>query len=562
MRKGLVTLGVVALVLAVSPSFAEAPLLTCLPDIVISDVEQNSATADANLFVFSDAINFDEYVVDPDTSLDQLRWSFIESGGATIEINGIASNPGVNTVEPGADDLRAVAATASFWDVEWTATPPTTAGETKEVFIDMFVSDGTAVSTQTVKVTTVNDTDGTGQGDAIVPVEVASYDFASGAEGWAQFTASGVIAATLAASGGSLNATEPATHDNIVYGAWESPQDPSVGVHAKVGCIHRARYQVSSNAASATATPGFRFRAAARPMVDVGGGVWDPDFTDDNYNVTDALIYSSSDIIMGMGGLDDRMPAGGKEYSLLAFPRQTAEQLMEPNVVLYFTADLMDLDGAFDTDSGTLSFESVTVDGVDRPEPGAGTAVPELTFATADFASGWTAATKSLGTGTFVSTGLSASATASGLEITVGTSSEHFEAYAELDTGVSLEAGRVYRMLFWMTSTETPGGDAGPLIRGNIASSRFVFTAIKELEGGSLLARLTSTPSEMEVWFVAPTADTTQATAGVTEPMKPQIQSYLTANVAQFPFFREVSGTVAVTAIDTEVFDMVNGRLE
>ena len=54
MRKGLVTLGVVALVLAVSPSFAEAPLLTCLPDIVISDVEQNSATADANLFVFSD----------------------------------------------------------------------------------------------------------------------------------------------------------------------------------------------------------------------------------------------------------------------------------------------------------------------------------------------------------------------------------------------------------------------------------------------------------------------------------------------------------------------------
>jgi hypothetical protein len=559
MRKGLVTLGVVALVLAVSPSFAEAPLLTCLPDIVISDVEQNSATADANLFVFSDAINLDEYVVDPDTSLDQLRWSFIESPGATIEINGIASNPAVNTLEPGADDLRAVAQTASFVDAEWTATPPAAAGETKEVFIDMHVSDGTAVSTQTIKVTSVNDTDGTGQGDAIVPVEVASYDFASGAEGWAQFTASGVIAATLAASGGSLNATEPATHDNIVYGAWESPQDPAVGVHAKIGCIHRARYQVSTNAASPTATPGFRFRAAARPMVE-SGGVWDPDFTDDNYNVTDAIIYSSSDIIMDMGGLDARMPQAGAEYSLLAFPRQSAEQLMEPNVVLYFTADLMDLDGAFDSDSGTLSFESVTIDGVDRPEPGTGTAVPELTFATADFGT-WLASTKSLGTGTFVSTGLSASATASGLEITVGTSSEHFEAFAEWPTGLSLEAGRVYRMIFWMTSTETPGGDAGPLIRGNIASSRFVFTAIKELEGGSLLARLTSTPSEMELWFVAPAEDTNVG-GGLTEPMKPQIQSYLTANVAQFPFFREVSGTVAVTAIDTEVFDMVNGRLE
>jgi len=562
MRKGLVTLGVVALVLAVSPSFAEAPLLTCLPDIVISDVEQNSATADANLFVFSDAINFDEYVVDPDTSLDQLRWSFIESGGATIEINGIASNPGVNTVEPGADDLRAVAATASFWDVEWTATPPTTAGETKEVFIDMFVSDGTAVSTQTVKVTTVNDVDGTGVGDAIVPVEVASYDFAAGAEGWEQFTAGGVIAATLSASGGSLNATEPATHDNIVYGAWESPQDPATGVHAKIGCIHRARYQVSTNAVSATKTPGFRFRALAKPMIDVGGGVYDPDFTDDNYNVLDALVYSSADLIMGMGGLDARMPGAGSEYTLMAFPRQVAEQLMEPNVVLYFTADLMDLDGAFDTDSGTLSFESVTIDGVDRPEPGAGTAVAGLTFATADFASGWTAATKALGTGTFVSTGLSASATASGLEVTVGTSSEHFEAYAELDTGVALEAGRVYRLMFMATSTETPGGDAGPLLRTNVTSTRFVYSAIKELEGGSLLARLTSTPSPMELWIVAPAADTTQATAGETEPMRPQIQSYLTANVAQFPFFREVSGTVAITEINTEVFDLVNGRLE
>jgi hypothetical protein len=296
-------------------------------------------------------------------------------------------------------------------------------------------------------------------------------------------------------------------------------------------------------------------------MIDVGGGVWDPDFTDDNYNVLDALVYSSADIIMGMGGLDARMPGAGSEYSLMAFPRQVPEQLMEPNVVLYFTADLMDLDGAFDTDSGTLSFESVTIDGIDRPEPGAGTAVPELTFATADFGT-WLASTKALGTGTFISTGLSASATASGLEITVGTSSEHFEAFAEWPTGLSLEAGRVYRLMFMATSTETPGGDAGPLLRTNVTSSRFVYSAIKELEGGSLLARLTSTPSPMELWIVAPAADTTQATAGVTEPMKPQIQSYLTANVAQFPFFREVSGTVAITEINTEVFDLVNGRLE
>jgi hypothetical protein len=561
MRKGLVTLGVVALVLAVSPGFAEAPLLTCLPDIVISDVEQNSATADANLFVFSDAINLDEYVVDPDTPVDTLRWSFMESAsGQTIEINGILSDPLLNTVEPGANDLRAVDQMASFADAEWNATPPTTAGETKQAMIDMFVSDGTAVATQTLMVTTVNDIDGTGAGDEAVPTPVASFDFASGAEGWTQFTDASVIVATLAASGGSLNATEPATHDNIVYGAWESPKEPGVGVAPKVGCILAARYQVSTDAASATSTPGFRFRALARPMVQVDG-VWDPEFTNDNYNVLDSVLYSSYDLFMNQGGLDDRMPGTGTEYTLMAFPRQAPEQLLDPSVVYYFSADLVDLEGSFDSDSGTLSFESVTIEGLDRPEPGVGTAVTDLTFATADFGSGWTAATKELGTGTFVSTGLSASATASGLEITVGNSSEHFEAYAEMDAGVALEPGRVYRLMFMATSTETPGGDAGPLLRTNMTSTRFVYTAVKELEGGALLARLTSTPSPMEVWIVAPAADTNR-TDGLTEPIRPQIQSYLTANVAAWPLFREVSGTVAITEINTEVFDLVNGRLE
>jgi hypothetical protein len=50
MRKGLVvTLGVVALIFVVSPSFALAPLITCIPDITISDVEQNAATVDNNI---------------------------------------------------------------------------------------------------------------------------------------------------------------------------------------------------------------------------------------------------------------------------------------------------------------------------------------------------------------------------------------------------------------------------------------------------------------------------------------------------------------------------------
>jgi hypothetical protein len=555
MRKGLVTLGVVALVLAVSPGFAEAPILSCLPDIVISDVEQNSQTADSNLFIFSDALEFDELVEDADTADNVLRWSGIDPAG-DISINGISLNdPGVNTLEPAGQDLRAANAMASFRDDTWIATPPTTDGETKETLITLYVSDGTTVSEGVMKVISVNTVSDVGPGDEVVAAPLASFDFASNEQGWNWFDVDPTLpAASHAYAGGSLTMTEAGAAGVLSFGAWESPQDPAVAIAPKLGCIMRARYHISSTGvASPTASPGLRLRGATVRVVDSGGGVWIPDFLAEDYNSLDQVFVGTVNFFMS-ADYADRVPGTGTDYTMYVFPRQVSESLDNSDpaspLVSYFTADLLDTDG--DGDGGTYNIESVQIDGIDRPELGKGTAVPELTFS--DFSSGWSAGTTALpgGTTTPNHTGLVASA-GTALTITVASGNDWFIAFAEHTNGVALESGRIYRLAYSMTSSELPGGDEGPLVRVNVDSSTFLWNAYKELQGGSLLARLTSTPSLMELWIEAPPA--LVSTPGLTEPMKPKINSYLAVNIASWPFFRVVSGTVQCTGLQTEVFD-------
>jgi len=52
-----------------------APIISCIPDIIISDADQKSA--DRNLFIFENALNLDELVRD-DTAASLLKWSFVE----------------------------------------------------------------------------------------------------------------------------------------------------------------------------------------------------------------------------------------------------------------------------------------------------------------------------------------------------------------------------------------------------------------------------------------------------------------------------------------------------
>lgn len=72
-----------------SGAFAVAPMLQSMPDVYIGDQEDNIGT-DNNLFVFTNAFQFDNYVNDLDTTVSDLIWSFDEYSPAAnwFQING------------------------------------------------------------------------------------------------------------------------------------------------------------------------------------------------------------------------------------------------------------------------------------------------------------------------------------------------------------------------------------------------------------------------------------------------------------------------------------------
>lgn len=118
MFKGLKrTLLVGAITLAgIGASFANAPVLNELPDIKISDMEDNVGT-DNNFYVYTNAFRFDDYASDgTETPKDQLLWSFDEGDPATPTSGWYAVNGKppvhVGTVAEGADNTPNPAAHA------------------------------------------------------------------------------------------------------------------------------------------------------------------------------------------------------------------------------------------------------------------------------------------------------------------------------------------------------------------------------------------------------------------------------------------------------------------
>jgi hypothetical protein len=450
---------------------------------------------------------------------------------------------------------------ATFENAAYNAAPPG-AGNTTETIIELYVSDATTVTQGSMKITTV-DTDGTStsQDDAVLPPIVSSFSFDSGGEGWTWFDipSPDLISPAHAASGGALTITEATGHTSIVFGGWESPKDPTVAVMPKLGCVFAVRYQMASSGhATPALCPGFRMRGATTHVIDAGGGVWQPDFANLDSNSLDQVFYGTIDFMMASGDFDERVPGAGKEFTMMIFPRQVSEMLLsdDPNspVIHYFSIDMLDLEGSVDADHGTLTIDSVMVEAIDRPEIGTtGTAVPGLSFATADFGAGWTAGTTTLPPGPIQDTGLSATATASGLAIDVQPGNEFFVAFCEAVTGETTIPGQTYRVAFWCTSDEQPG-TPGPLVRTSLDSSRFIWNALKELPGGALLAHLTDTPDLMELWLVAPTE--MASTPGLTEPMKLKFSSFQGENTtASWPQTNPVQGLATCTQIDTESFD-------
>jgi hypothetical protein len=72
--------GTIAIMLFAASSFANAPVIRTIPDIIISDKEDNIGfTIDNNLFRYINAINLTGYISDPDSPTTSINIAFVEA---------------------------------------------------------------------------------------------------------------------------------------------------------------------------------------------------------------------------------------------------------------------------------------------------------------------------------------------------------------------------------------------------------------------------------------------------------------------------------------------------
>jgi hypothetical protein len=549
---------VVALILAVSPGFAVAPIISCIPDVIISDVEQNAATEDNNFFIFSDALDLSELFTDNDTTDPvQIRWSFIQSSGPEITINGLASNTGSVRDPLPAHNIWLVNQSATFRNEGWSPDDGSTTWADPGVasadsIIEMFVSDGVDTDSQEVIVTSVNDstvdyTDGTS--DGLVSQAQMTFDFASSDEDWAWYSEAALTEASHHVwTSGQLEMGKTVSDGVGVYGTWESDKNPATGVRPSIGCVLRARFTMSGTATGA-ASPGFRFRANwAKVAWNATFSIWALDLFNPDYNANSMLVFNTYD---AFGQVTHRSPEAGQVYTLLYYPEQTPTLMDEADAVVYLTADLYDLDayGPGGFDDGRLHVEQVEVDGFDRPERDPATSVPALCVT--NFSS-WTPNVSPILGGTASDyAGVVVTPSASNVTISCTITDQTFDATC-VSGAQQLESGRYYRSIFMMASTQTPGGNNGPLARCGFVSTTFVYSSDRELKGGGLYSALTSTPRDYETWTVAPSENAVGS--GLTEPMQLRLESWLGANVDAFSGVN-TEGTITLSEVYTEVYD-------
>jgi hypothetical protein len=184
MKKGLLSLLVAAIALSgVTTAFAHAPVIKTLPDVTIGDAEDNIGT-DNNLFVFTNAFKFDDYVSDQDTTpVSSLLWTFDEGDPATpssgwytingkspVHVGTAAQAGDANTATPAGhttgvsptNELRSADAFATFRDVVFSPTsgsapyPDPSEDHSAGKVITFYVSDGTQAASKDIIVNTVD----------------------------------------------------------------------------------------------------------------------------------------------------------------------------------------------------------------------------------------------------------------------------------------------------------------------------------------------------------------------------------------------------------------------
>lgn len=274
MRKGFkVTLATVAIALLGFKAMAMAPTVSGIPDIIVGDAEDSS---DANVFVYPDAFNLDQYVQDDSTAPGDIIWSFTvaDPGNSRYRLNGLVGLPDgtdENThVAPGADRLDTadddpakvdsnprtvtirdevaspVAGTPPY------AEPGAPFAVVGSEVITLHASDGSTYSAETSKqeiiIYTVND-----HVDAYSPytehpgVQVLSRNFAEGQFGWSFTQSEGTVQSSTT---GGICLEVPLTGGND--GNWASPYGE---VELVKNAVYEARLTVTTSQTNATQTP-------------------------------------------------------------------------------------------------------------------------------------------------------------------------------------------------------------------------------------------------------------------------------------------------------------------
>jgi len=330
MKKGLLTLAIVAIALLCSSVYAYAPIIGDIPDVLIGDQEDNGpgGVPDINFFRFTNAFNFDEYVtadpMDPDfaTTYPQIvRWSFLAGSTSLVKINGInilddeadSIQPDLVGKEltsfPNFDPLPRASSFASFRDLVDSPEglgPPW--GNPFEVsclntFITIYASNGSKASSKDILVkANVDDAkvqlpDGLSFPTALIHVKdfpepqtdgwVKTSTMADGAFIARTTTGDPYYIGTHSSSGGHIRS---AGSTQNVWCSWDSP-GTDVGYVANN--VYRIQYLISSTQTDVNKVPNCRlltdFRGpgvmAATGGNRIGKGLFPPDADGNTYNV-------------------------------------------------------------------------------------------------------------------------------------------------------------------------------------------------------------------------------------------------------------------------------------
>ncbi len=325
MKRGLLlTLAIVAVMLACVSGHAYAPIIGPIPDVYIGDAEDNvGSTVDLNFFRFSDAFNFDDYVsFDPNDDVTSdpadVRWSFLNLDEATdpFTINGIGSiaDP-TESIQPeliGKEITRwspEATTLATFYDLK--DSDPAAANtmpwddplDPLDAVITIYASNGSRANSRNIIVQAIDDdVDHLSLPTALIPVK---HYTSPATEGWARVYGTGTdgvfinaidgafYIATHSSSGGqvSVAAGTGSTDARSFAGGWQSPNTDMAYV---ANNVYLAKFKVSTTQTNTSNVPNCRlyidFINAAGNFAAAGGnrvgkGPFAADSAGKTYNV-------------------------------------------------------------------------------------------------------------------------------------------------------------------------------------------------------------------------------------------------------------------------------------